>query len=142
MPEQGVEFYPKTYTIDIEIGQNESDTGSDSVSLDNDFILRSIRHELIDDGSGNPPTQDGNYRLGWSIQTTTRFYKGPDPMADAAYGSVRHGEWTELDAPLKIGENRTLEAQVTNTQNRANPFKVQVLFVGLEPQPSANIGKF
>lgn len=144
MPDSQNRFFPKQYTVDIEAGQNEGDMAADSVSLDNDFVLTGIRHQLIDDGSGsgNPPVQDGAYRLSWSIQTTTKFYKGSEPMADVAYGSVRHGEWIKLDAPLHIGENRTLEARVINTVNRTQKFSVQVLFAGLEHAPPTAQDKF
>ena len=90
---------PKKYPIDIVIGANNGDNRGNSVSLDADFILKEIRHVLVDDGSGsgNAPVQDGAYRLAWSIQTTTKFYKGADQMADM-YGSVRHGTSCDVSA--------------------------------------------
>lgn len=137
-------YFPKIYPVEIEPGSNEGDSAAGSISLDNDFILTGIRHQIVDDGSGTqPPTQDGAYRIDWSIQETTKFYKGTPPMADVQFGSVRHGIWKDLDAPIKIGQNRTLQARVINTMTRANPtLKIEVLFAGLEPLGAGAPDKF
>ncbi len=130
------QFFPKSYPVDLNVGQNEGDHQGGTVKLDRDFILTEIRHQIIDDGSGNPiPVQDGAYRLDWSEQNTRRFYKGAVPMADT-FGSVRHGIWKKLDAPIKFSIHVTLETRIINTANRTNDWKVQVLFIGLEPADS------
>lgn len=140
MPEnnKGPKFFPKSYPVDINVGLNEGDQAGGTVKLDRDFVLTGIRHQIIDDGSGAaaPAVQDGAYRLDWSEQNTRRFYKGAIPMADAAWGSVRHGIWKDLDAPIKFSIHVTLETIIVNTFTRSNPWKVQVIFVGLEPTSS------
>ena len=139
MPNQVVSLrgYEKMYPAEVEFGKEEGDNGGDSVSLDNDFVLVQIRWQIIQDGNTpNAPIQDGNFRLGWSIQRTTRFYKGPDPMA-FTYGSPTFGYWQPLSVPIKIGVNRTLEVELTNTVTRTDKAVVQVTFVGVEPDPDA-----
>jgi len=129
--------YEKTYPVEVEVGKEEGDNNGNSVSLDNDFILTGIRWVIIKDGNNpNVPVQDGWFRLGWSIQRTTRFYKGPDPMANH-FGSPVFGYWNPLNVPIKIGVNRTLEVQITNTVTRTDVFTVQILFVGVEPDKEA-----
>jgi len=129
--------YDKMYPVEVEFGKDEGDNGGDSISLDNDFVLVGIRWQIIQDGNNpNAPVQDGWFRLGWSIQRTTRFYKGPDPMA-FMYGSPTFGIWQPLNVPVKIGVNRTLEVELTNTVTRTDKAVIQVVFVGVEPDPKA-----
>ena len=126
-------FLEKVYAVEIEVKAGEGDSAAVSVTMDRPFILTEIRHVIISDGTGNAPTQDGAYKIDWSEQGTTRFYKGPVLNADAAFGSVRHGRWRKLNAPLKFGVNVTLEARVINSITRTDPFTVQVQFHGIEP---------
>ena len=124
----------KWYPVDnIEVKKEEGSNTTGSADLDDTFILTGIQWQIIADGNTpNAPLQDGNFRLGWSIQRTTKFYKGPDPMA-FNYGSPTFGIWRPLDTPLKISQKRTLEAIITNTVERADTLIVQVVFVGVEP---------
>lgn len=125
-------YLPKTYTMDIDLGLDEGSTKGASVSLDRDFVLVRIQHVITKDSTGGAPTQDGAYKIDWSEMGTRRFWKGAPQAADT-FGSVRHGIWKDLDAPVEFAEKVTLEATITNSITRPGPITVQLLFVGVEP---------
>lgn len=125
-------YLPKTYIMDIDLEREEGSTKGASVSLDRDFVLVRIQHVITKVGGGGVPTQDGAYKIDWSEMGTRRFWKGAPQAADT-FGSVRHGIWKDLDAPIEFAEKVTLEATVINSITRPEPFTVQLLFVGVEP---------
>ena len=125
-------YLPKTYSMDIDLDAAEGSTKGASVSLDRDFVLIRIQHVITKDAGGGVPTQDGAYKIDWSEMGTRRFWKGAALAADT-FGSVRHGIWKDLDAPIEFAEKVTLEATITNSIARTNPITVQLLFVGVEP---------
>jgi len=132
-PIQTVDQYiHKDYHVEVEIDQQEGSTKGATIRLDRTFVLTGIQHQIVKDATGNPPVQDGAYKIDWSEQGTRRFWKGAKPAADQ-WGSVRHGIWRKLEAPIQFTEAVILEVEVINSVNRPGPFTVQVTFVGAEP---------
>lgn len=128
-------YRPKQYTVEVEIGPNDGDqkTGSITVST-RPIVVRYIKHQIVKDGGfPNRPVQDGLYRVDWSIAETQRYFAGPPPMADAAFGTVRTGIWKPLDPPLEIRDTLAISVRVINAWGpRTAPFTVQVIFEGYE----------
>jgi hypothetical protein len=132
-------FIPMEYAVDIECGALAGATQRGQIALNNrPFVLKRIKHQIIVDLENvDKPTdeiQDGLYRLDWSIHETTRFWKGSIPLADMR-GSIRHGTWLDLDAPVTLPGSETIHAQILNERTRGGEtdfFTVQVVFEGLE----------
>lgn len=127
---------PQIFTVDIQIEKDLGQRGAGQIALnDRPFTLRLITHQIV---SNLPPSrsvqeeQDGGYRLDWSIFQQHRFWKGVPPMADAAYGSIRHGIWKPLEVPLVIPGSETLHVELINTRPRDDPFVVEIQFHGIE----------
>jgi hypothetical protein len=53
-------------------------------------------------------------------------------MADAAFGSIRHGVWQKLRSPIPCESNRSISVEIQNAQLKLANFTVQVQFHGLE----------
>lgn len=132
-------FSPIVYPVNITVGLNEGDEGRGSVALtDRTFTLIRIKHQIIRSGERDPMgiiriTQDGLYKIDWSLYETRRFWKGDLPLADVAFGSIRHGIFYDLKAPITCEGNQTLNVTVINAWGpREADFIVQVLFEGVE----------
>ena len=137
--EDEAKFSPIIYPVNITVGENEGDEGKGQVALtDRPFTLIRIKHQIVKSGERDPVgatriTQDGLYKIDWSLYETKRFWKGSMPMADVAYGSVRHGIFYDLKAPVTIQGNETLHVSILNAWGpREDEFIVQVLFEGVE----------
>lgn len=131
--ETNKKYTPMEYPVDIVVPGTVGSTAKGSVPLNNrPFVLHRIKHLIIvrsydpalpgatPPGPGIPAwlntflnQQHGMYRIDWSIHETARFWKGQPPMADT-FGSIRHGIFDPLDAPLVIDGNETLNVQITN----------------------------
>ena len=153
MEETNKKYIPMEYPVDIVVPGTVGATAKGSVPLNNrPFVLHRIKHMIIirsyDPAAPiNMPAwlntflnqQHGMYRIDWSIHETARFWKGQPPMADT-FGSIRHGIFDPLDAPLVIDGNETLSVQITNefimptigTPPAVLPYTVQVKFCGIE----------
>ncbi len=130
-------WIPMKYALDIQIGPDTGDEGKGQVSInDRPFLLRQITHMIVP--SASPWTvadnQDGLYRIDWSLYEQYRFFKGAKLLADAAFGSIRHGIWIPLDSPVEIEGNQTLNAAVMNERPRGSDWVVQIIFHGLQKQ--------
>lgn len=130
----GLKYIPMIFGVDVLVGLNNGDTQAGQISInDKPFILRGIRHQIIQGGVPIPfLQQDGLYRIDWSLYEQLRFWKGATPFADVAFGSVRHGIWRDLDAPVSLPGNETLHVEIQNGIGRPAPFQVQVLFCGIQ----------
>lgn len=142
MEPRDYKFYrPAIFDIDLEIGPNAGDEEVGTVSLnDRPFVIEEIHHQIISDGNFPLlPIQDGLYRIDWSIGERVRFQTGPLPMADAAFGSIRHGIWVPLRSPVELIGTAKINVKVRNEFGpRAAAFKVQVQFHGVEKVGSEN----
>lgn len=153
MEEANKKYIPMEYPIDIVVPGVVGATAKGSVPLNNrPFVLHKIKHMIIIRSyDPNAPIlmpawlntflnqQHGMYRIDWSIHETARFWKGQPPLADT-FGSIRHGIFDPLDAPLVIDGNETLNVQITNEfimpiiapALTPLPYTVQVKFCGIE----------
>ena len=131
------------FSIDVLMGNKKGDKGANSVSInDKPFIIKFLTHQIIDpvipdntDPNSVQQQQDGLYRIDFSLYQQERYWQGTPPMADAAYGSVRHGIWNQLCVPLAIEKNRTLNVDVTNEMDRdvsKDKYTIHIQFHGLE----------
>lgn len=117
------------------IGQNtpEGTIGEADIRInDRTFILQQIRHEIAFSDQGFAQIQDGRYRIDWSKSDQKTFFKGPVPMADSMFGSIRHGIWSPLMKPETIDPSDTLNVRTINAVARPSGFVLQVQFVGIE----------
>lgn len=130
----GLKFIPMSFNVDITVQAQPGDNNKGQISInDKPFILKGVRHQIIDGGIPIPfLMQDGLYRIDWSLYEQLRFWKGATPMADALFGSIRHGIWKDLEAPVGLPGNETLHVDIQNAVLRPAPFTVQVLFCGLQ----------
>ena len=137
------DFQPMIFTVDVRFGQTRGDQGTGSVSInDRPFIIQQITHQLINptrDGTDPDMSvqalQDGLYRINWSLYNQVRYFQGPVPMADTAFGSVRHGRWIPLPVPVALEKNRTLNVEVTNEVDRdplVKAYSLHIEFQGIE----------
>jgi hypothetical protein len=135
-------YIPMEFPIDIQLRAVVGATAKGSVALNNrPFVLQKIKHQIIivpfDPATQNLfNLQHGLYRIDWSIHETARFWKGTAPPMADTYGSVRHGIWDELPAPLAIDGNDTIYCQLTSEFAAGAPpgtlYTVQVKFCGVE----------
>lgn len=125
----------KKYIVDLRVGGQAGDTVETSVTLrERPFTLAYITHQIIDDGNApNPLVQHGLYSIDWSIQNDTRFWQGDSvPMADAAYGSIRTGNWIPFIKPIGLEAKTTIYVALMNRRTQPNEYTVQAIFHGLE----------
>ena len=139
MPQQQIDLSIQymQYIVNVEIEPEYGKVGTASVATnDRPFMLTSIRHEIIYDGVSVASTiqQDGLYSIDWSLFDTDRFFKGSKPMANAAFGSPRFGNWKDFAVPIPMEKSVTLHAAVMNLYvgDRTDDWKVQVIFNGVE----------
>ena len=133
------QFVPMQFVVDVSIDGADGSEGRGQVAInDRPFILQYITHQIIpgalngaDDVTGWL-YQDGLYRLDWSLYEQARFWKGVPPMADAAYGSIRDGNWIRFPAPVSLPGNETLHVTIRNEVERQEPWYVQVIFHGIQ----------
>ena len=119
------------FSVDIEVPREIGDRGQGQIAInDRPYIVQKITHQMI--LTATVPDQDGLYRIDWSLYQQRRFWKGSVPLADSAFGSVRHGIWQPLTSPLFLEANKTLHVTVENAATRTDPYVVQVLFHGVE----------
>lgn len=137
------DFKPMIFDVDVRIGRLIGDKGSNSVSInDKPFIIQWITHQIKDPYQPDPDPnfsvqqqQDGLYRIDWSLYQQERYWQGTPPMADTAFGSVRHGRWIRLPAPVALEKNRTINVDVTNEKFRhasKDEYTIHIEFHGLE----------
>lgn len=137
------DFQPMIFTVDVRFGQTKGDQGTGSVSInDRPFIIQKITHQLINPTrDGTDPNmsvqalQDGLYRINWSLYNQVRYFQGPVPMADTAFGSIRHGIFYDLPVPVALEKNRTLNVEVTNEVDRdplVKAYQLHIEFQGIE----------
>ena len=139
------DFQPMIFSVDITTGTLAGSSGENSVAVnDRPFIIKEIHHQIINPVRqiNDPPDtsvqvmQDGLYRINWSLYNQRRYFQGAVPLADTAFGSVRHGVWIPLPVPIPIDKNRTINVEVTNAIDRADPlvksYFFHVEFHGLE----------
>jgi len=132
------DFVPMQFVVDVAIDAADGSEGRGQVAInDRPFVLEMITHQIIPGAILEPPAngwvyQDGLYRLDWSLYEQARFWKGTPPMADAAYGSIRDGNWIPLRAPVSLPGNETLHVTIRNEVERQEPWYVQVIFHGIQ----------
>lgn len=132
-------FVPMQFITEVEVPETVGGEGRGQVAInDRPFILQKITHQIIPsaliaeaDVTGWA-YQDGLYTLDWSLYEQARFWKGVPPMADAGTGSIRHGNWIELPAPVSLPGNETLHVIIRNQVLRQEAFKVQVIWHGIQ----------
>jgi hypothetical protein len=121
------------FTAELDIGRTDGASATVDIKInDRPFVLQTIRHEIIRDGSGNNPVQDGRYRIQWSKADERQYFKGPVPMVDSNLGSVRHGRFYDLPQPIGFIASQTANVTIINALTREDHFTVQVQFVGVE----------
>lgn len=125
------------YIVNVEIEPEYGKIGTASIATnDRPFMLTAIRHEVIWSGVDDDLTmaQDGLYSIDWSLYETDRFFKGSKPMANAAFGSPRYGNWKDFPVPIPLSKSQTLYAAVQNLRrtDRLEDWIVQVIFSGVE----------
>jgi hypothetical protein len=141
MADQEMKFRPISFQVDVEVPGDYGLIGKGQIAVnDRPVIIRSLTHQIA--ANGWPyflqaislfNMQDGLYRIDWSLYETQKFFKGNIPMADAAHGSIRHGVFKPLEAPVFLAGNQTLHVAVQNmTGPRGAPFTVHIIWHGLE----------
>jgi len=126
---------PQIFSIDIEVGKEKGQEGRGQIAInDRPYLIKRITHQIVstDPNVSVQESQDGLYRIDWSLYEQVRFWKGSPPMADAAYGSIRHGVWRDLMVPVPLSGNQTLHVYITNEATRTENFIVNVQFHGAE----------
>jgi len=132
------DFRPMMFSTLVEVGNADGDIGKNAVSInDRPFILKQVTHQItapifFDAVNGYDERQHGFYTLDWSLYNQDRYWQGDPPMADAAFGSVRTGIWIPLSSPIALEKSRTLNVSIGNVGVRYAPYKVQVIFHGVE----------
>lgn len=133
------EYDPIQFPITIELGNAVGDSETGQINCrDNPFIVEFLTHQIVSPydvtatGFQYNEIQHGLYTINWSLYNQDRYWAGDPPMADAAYGSVRHGIWIPFRAPLALEANRTIEVELTNMALQRTDYKVQVIFHGIE----------
>lgn len=122
----------------VEVELADGATGKNAVPInDKPFVLEKVTHQIMgpfvfDATHGYAEEQNGLYTIDWSLYNQDRYWQGDPPMADAAFGSVRHGIWIPLAAPIALEKNRTINVVVGNVGLKLRDYKVQVLFHGVE----------
>lgn len=132
-------FVPMKFSVNVAVAETQGAEGRGQVAInDRPFVLQKITHQIVpgaiieeDDVTGWR-YQDGLYTLDWSLYEQARFWKGIPMMADAAYGSIRDGNWIPLTAPVALSGNQTLHVIIRNIVARQNPFYVQVIWHGIQ----------
>jgi len=132
-------FIPMQFIVDVRVPEIFGGEARGQIAInDRPFILQWISHQIIPsvidtnhDVSGWF-YQDGIYRLDWSLYEQARFWKGVPPMADAGFGSIRHGRWQKLPAPVSLAGNQTLHVRIINQVARQEGYYVQVIFHGIQ----------
>lgn len=130
------DFSSIVFTAELEnIGVNEGNKVSVDIQINrHPFVLTGIRHEIVKDGLAPvPPVQDGMYRINWSKDDQTKYFKGSAPMARSYLGSVTTGIWTELPQHIIFQDAQTINVEVINAlQGRPHPFTVHLQFHGVQ----------
>ena len=129
------EYRSVVFVCETEVDVNEGDRGIAEIQLNpRPFIMTSMRHEIVKDGNApTPPVQDGMYRINWTIDDQTQFFKGPAPLARSYLGSVDTGIWKNLDNPIEIRGSQNFAVTIINAlPGRANPITVQIQLHGVE----------
>jgi hypothetical protein len=138
-----IENMEKKYVLELTVGSQAGDKAETSVTLrERPFVFCFLTHQIVDDGNApNELVQHGNYSIDWSIQNDTRFWQGETaPMADAAYGSVRSGEWIPFNKPIGLEQKTTLYVAIQNRRQTAHEYTVQVILHGMEKVGRENVG--
>lgn len=126
------------FTVDVVVPWEAGEKGSGSEAInDKPFIITHLTHQIVatvDLAESVQIVQHGLYRIDFSLYQQERFWQGSPPMADAAYGSIRHGIWDKFDVPLALEKNRTLNVEIYNVQDQIlhEDYTVQVQFHGFE----------
>lgn len=126
------------FTVDVEVPWQAGEKGRGSEAInDKPYIITYLTHQIIhtvDLAESVQIVQHGLYRIDFSLYQQERFWQGTPPMADAAYGSIRHGIWKKFEVPVALEKNRTLNVEITNVQDQIvhAAYEVQVQFHGFE----------
>lgn len=126
------------FTVDVVVPWAAGGKGSGSEAInDKPYIITHLTHQIIktvDLSESVEIVQHGLYRIDFSLYQQERFWQGSPPMADAAYGSVRHGVWQKFPVPVALEKNRTLNVDIYNVQDQIvhADYEVQVQFHGFE----------
>jgi len=136
------EFRPMVFSVEVAFTTNAAAVVPDgakaegSVAInDYPFIFDLVTHQIVQPTNLNNSVQieqNGLYRIDWSLYNQERFFQGTPPMADAYFGSVRHGIWNKLKSPLALEKNKTINVELLNVQEKTREYTVQVLFHGVE----------
>lgn len=133
------QFIPMQFIVDVRVPETLGGEARGQIAInDRPFILQMISHQIIpsliqgDHDVTGWWYQDGIYRLDWSLYEQARFWKGVPPMADAGFGSVRHGNWIKLPAPVSLSGNQTLHVRIINQVARQEGYFVQTIFHGIQ----------
>lgn len=135
------DFRPNVFSTFIEVPQNEGQTGAGTVTIyDRPFIIQRVTHQITRPFDFDPATghnsygavQHGQYWIDWSLYERDRYWAGTPPMADSAFGSVRHGIWQDLPAPIALEKSLTLNVIIGSVQTQRTAYQVQVNFHGVE----------
>lgn len=138
MPEGKLDLEQSQYTVDLILpatpGQDVTQT---IVTRERPFALMLITHQIVgDDPINNGGADPENYSIDWSIQNEKRYWKGgTPPMAPAAFGSIRSGQWITFPQAVPIEAKTTLFVTVQNRYPATAPAverKIQVIFHGCE----------
>ncbi len=132
------DFRPMIFDTFVEMEKEDGYVGKNAVPInDKPFILEMVTHQItkpivFDAVYGYAEEQNGLYTIDWSLYNQDRYWQGDPPMADAAFGSVRHGIWIPLRAPIALEKNRTINVAVGNVGLKRTDYQVQILFHGVE----------
>lgn len=133
------DFVPMQFIINVDLPLAFGAEGRGQVSVnDRPFVLQWLTHQIIPSALDQNQDvtgwfyQDGLYSLDWSLYEQARFWKGTPPMADAAFGSIRDGNWKRLPAPVSLVGNETLNVVIRNQVLREADIKLQVIFHGIQ----------
>ncbi|MDJ0766295.1 MAG: hypothetical protein QNJ97_25165 [Myxococcota bacterium] len=135
------QYYP--VTIDVPTTQNTSAQASEKINAE-PFLLKLVTHQILGATLNvqAPPGpgviyQDGQYLIFFEDERT--HWQKSSMVADAAFGSVRHGRWIPLQAPIAFRGNQNIRIQVVNLTDRTASeldfFKVQIVLIGVENLP-------
>lgn len=132
-------YRPMIFTTLVEVPQEDGATGKNAVPInDKPFIMRKVTHQIMSPFDFTAPydtyaaNQSGLYTIDWSLYNQDRYWQGDPPMADAAFGSVRHGIWIPLESPLILEKNKTINVVIGNVGLKRTDYKVQIQFHGVE----------
>lgn len=134
---------PQFYPMVIPVSTAVDAIGRGSFKIKNSkFLCKMITHQIVgaslDFSEANTAIkQDGQYSIHFMDERES--WQSQEMLPDISLGSVRHGEWIPLLAPIAFAGSQTIQVRVQNlidrTPSQLDIFNIGFVFFGVEQLP-------